>query len=100
MVNKIVLCLVIVFFCFCNKQKKSCAEVTYKNEKTSTISNYTLNVEINENKLSKIYFQNGGWLDNSHFIEPEFNSDNKTEFVSDKNVKYNVTLIDETYCNH
>lgn len=99
MVNKIILCLVIAFFCFCSKQRKSCAKVTYKNEKTGTVSNYTLNICIENNKLKVIYFPNGGWLDNSHFIEPEFNSGNQAEFVSDKNVKYSVTLIDDKQCN-
>jgi hypothetical protein len=99
MYKKILLVIIVASFCFCSKQKKSCAEVLYSNEKTGTVSNYTLNIEVNGNKLTKIYFPNGGWLNNSHFIEPDFNSRNQTEFISDKNVKYSVTLINDKLCD-
>jgi hypothetical protein len=91
--------IVLTSLSFCAKPKRCCAKIRYTNKKSGVISNYTLNVEVKNNKLKTIYFRNGGWLDNSHFTEPEFNSKNETEFISDANAKYNVILIDDKYCD-
>ena len=62
-----------------------CAEVSYYYSKTGTNSLYTLKVEIENNELVKIYWPNGGWLDNSHFSSPTISGGNAT-FESDRGV--------------
>jgi len=68
------------------------AEISYYNPKTRTQSEYTLNIEIEDDKLVKIYWSNGGWLDDSHFIPSDI-STGKAEFRSDRNYRYEISLI-------
>jgi hypothetical protein len=69
-----------------------CAVVEYYYPKTGTRSTYSLNVEIEDNKLVKIYWSNGGWLDDSHFTPPAiFNG--KARFTSDRGVDYAIEII-------
>lgn len=69
------------------------AEVRYYNPSTGTHSTYTLEVEVEDEKLVKIYWNNGGWLDDSHFTPPDI-SDGTASFESDKGYEYEVELID------
>lgn len=69
-----------------------CAEVEYYNPNTETESTYTLPVEVEDDRLFKINFPNGGWLDDSHF-EPEYIEDGKAEFTSDEGNEYKVKLL-------
>ncbi len=71
-----------------------CAEVEYYYSKTGTKSNYTLHVEIYNNDLIKIFWPNGGWLDNSHF-NPQSISSGKVDFSSFEGVDYTVTIVGE-----
>ncbi|MBL0202184.1 MAG: hypothetical protein IPP81_19110 [Chitinophagaceae bacterium] len=68
-----------------------CAVINYYYSKTGTNSTYTLKVEIEDNELVKIYWPNGGWLDNSHFNPPDI-SDGSASFVSYNGVEYTVTI--------
>lgn len=70
-----------------------CAEVEYYNPNTGTHSSYTLTVEVESNEVTKIYFPNGGWLDNDHFLTAELDEDGTVSFTSDKGYEYNVTII-------
>jgi hypothetical protein len=77
-----------------------CAEIDYYYNKTGTSSRYTLKVEIESNELVKIYWPNGGWLDNSHFNPPDI-SDGEARFESDQGVEYKVRIIGEDgECNY
>jgi hypothetical protein len=69
-----------------------CAEVTYYNPNTSTRKTYILNVEIENKELTKIYWSNGGWLDESHFTPPEMSDRGTCTFTSDKGYKYDVEI--------
>lgn len=69
-----------------------CSKVTYYNPNTSTKSNYILNVEIEDGKLIKIYFPNGGWLDDSHFTPPELDENGYFDFISDQGYAYTVKI--------
>lgn len=69
-----------------------CAEVDYYYSNTGTSSTYTLEIEIEDNNLIKIYWPNGGWLDDSHFSPPDI-SNGKATFESDKGVEYTVRVI-------
>lgn len=71
------------------------AKVTYFYPKTLTKSNYTLKVEVRDNKLIKIFWSNGGWLDDTHFLPPVL-KDGRATFISDRGVNYHVEIIDNT----
>lgn len=74
-----------------------CAEIEYYNPRTGTRSTYTLEVEIEDNELTKIYWPNGGWLDDSHFYPPHI-EDGHAEFTSDRGVEYSVEITEENGC--
>jgi predicted RNA-binding Zn-ribbon protein involved in translation (DUF1610 family) len=69
-----------------------CADVTYHNPNTGTRHTYTLNVEVEDNELTKIYWGNGGWLDESHFSPEELDSQGYCSFTSDKGYNYDVQI--------
>lgn len=74
-----------------------CAEVDYYNPNTGTHSSYTLTVEVESNEITKIYFPNGGWLDNDHFQSAELGEDGTTIFTSDKGYEYVITIIGSSH---
>lgn len=69
-----------------------CADVSYYNPNTGNSNTYTLNVEIENNELIKIYWPNGGWLDDSHFIPEELDYNGFCSFSSDKGYEYTVQI--------
>lgn len=70
------------------------AEVKYYNPKTGKRSTYTLKVEVKNDKLVKIYWSNGGWLDDSHFTPPDISS-GIAFFTSDRDYRYVVTILED-----
>ena len=86
----------------CSGEKKYddgnyCAEVKYYNPRTGTRSTYTLQVEVEKNKLTVIRFPNGGWLDDSHFKPPAIKN-GKASFVSDRNYRYEIKVLNKGAC--
>lgn len=75
-----------------------CAKVEYYNPNTGTFSVYTLEVEVENEEIVKIYWPNGGWLDDSHFTPVEI-SDGNASFTSDVGYEYEVTLLDGEDCS-
>lgn len=76
-----------------------CATVNYYNPNTGTSSTYTLEVEVENEELTTIYWPNGGWLDATHFDPPDI-SDGDAEFTSDRGYDYEVEIIGEAEnCN-
>lgn len=71
-----------------------CAEIQYYNQNTGKHSTYTLPVEVKNGELVKIQWENGGWLDESHFTAPDI-SDGTASFTSDKGYKYDIELIEK-----
>lgn len=69
-----------------------CATVTYYNPNTGTRSDYTLEVEVESNELVKIYWPNGGWLDEDHFSAQELDEDGYCSFTSDKGYEYSIQI--------
>lgn len=69
-----------------------CAGVTYYNPNTQKQSEYTLNVEVENGKLVKIFWSNGGWLDDTHFTPPDVSSSGDCSFTTDKGYQYNVSI--------
>lgn len=70
-----------------------CAEVEYYNPNTGTNNTYTLEVEVESNEVTTIYWGNGGWMDEDHFYPEELDSDGTCSFTSDKGYDYTVTII-------
>ncbi len=68
------------------------AEIEYYNPKTGTKSSYTLKIEIEDDKLVKIYWTNGGWLDDSYFIPPDISS-GEARFISDRGYRHNAKIV-------
>ena len=69
-----------------------CADVTYYNPNTGTRNTYTLEVEVESNELIKIYWNNGGWLDEDHFNAQELDGDGTCSFTSDKGYEYEIEI--------
>ena len=75
------------------------AEVSYYNGNTGTSSTYTLDVEVEDNYVTVIYWPNRGELDNSHFTPQELDSNGSCSFTSDQGYDYEVTITDPYYFN-
>jgi hypothetical protein len=71
---------------------KYCADVTYYNANTGTRHTYTLNVEVENNEMIKIYWGNGGWLDDSHFSPQELDKNGSCSFTSDRGYQYEIEI--------
>ena len=67
------------------------AEVEVYNPDTGHEATYTLNVEVEDGELTKIYWNNGGWLDDSHFSPVDI-SDGSASFEDDRGREYKVEL--------
>lgn len=70
---------------------KYSANIDYFNSETGTSNSYLLDVEIRNAKLVKIEFDNGGWLDDSHF-SPERIRNGHAEIIDDRGREFNVKL--------
>jgi hypothetical protein len=77
-----------------------CATVRYSNGNTSTNSIYILTVEVEDGKLTKIHWPNGGWLDASHFDPPHVSENGFATFTSDKGYEYDVLIKSSGECNN
>jgi hypothetical protein len=78
---------------------KYCAEVEYNNPNTEANSTYTLEVEVESNTVTTIYWNNGGWLDEDHFSADELDSEGTCSFTSDKGYEYTVTITGKNCSN-
>lgn len=76
-----------------------CAKVNYSNPNTGKQSNYRLTVHIEDNKVTRLDFPNGGWLDDSHFTPPEFNRKGIAIIKDDRDYQYIVKDLKEGECN-
>lgn len=69
------------------------AEVRYENPAINYSTYYKLKVLLEDNKLTTIYFPNGGQLDEDHFDSPEMKDRGVFEFADDRDREYEVTLV-------
>ena len=69
-----------------------CATIGYYNSSTGTSSTYTLEVEVENGKLVRINWPNGGWLDSSHFSPPELEADGACSFSTFDGKEYEVQI--------
>jgi hypothetical protein len=76
-----------------------CAKVDYYNSRTNFTNSYTLNIEVEDNKLVKINFPKGGWLDETHFTPPSFDDQGRASFSTIEGLKYEIKVIENrTLC--
>lgn len=61
------------------------------NPNTKHNATYTLEVEVENEYLIKIYWNNGGWLDDSHFSPVDI-SEGSASFTDDRGYRYSVEL--------
>lgn len=69
-----------------------CADVTYYNPNTGTNNTYSLEVEVESNELTTIYWSNGGWLDEDHFYPESLDENGYCSFTSDKGYEYEIKI--------
>ena len=67
------------------------ATIRVYNPNTGHNATYTLEVEVENEELIKIYWNNGGWLDDSHFSPADI-SDGTASFTDDRGYEYSVEL--------
>jgi len=69
------------------------ADVEYYNPNTGTRSSYTLEVEVENNRVTVINFPKGGWLDDVHIVSGgELDSDGSTRIYTDKGYEFSITI--------
>ncbi|MDG4950191.1 hypothetical protein NLM59_04585 [Weeksellaceae bacterium KMM 9724] len=76
----------------------SCAEVQVYNPSSRSNRTYILKVDVESGELVKIYWPNGGWLDDYHFDPPSI-SGGKASFVDNQDKEYQVKLIKNSNCD-
>lgn len=76
-----------------------CAEVEYYNPRTGTNSTYTLVVEVEDGRLVKIEWPNGGWLDEDHYSGVEISESGEASFESDRGNQYTIQIISSSACS-
>ena len=87
------------FIFSCNPNiDSSCAEVQVYNPSSGSNKTYTLKVDVENDELVKIYWPNGGWLDEDHFDPPNI-SGGEASFVDDRDKEYQVRLINNSNCD-
>jgi hypothetical protein len=70
-----------------------CAEVNYYNPNTGTSSTYTLEVEVYNNEVVQINWNNGGWLDEDHFTASSLDEYGTCSFTSYNGYDYTVEIV-------
>lgn len=81
---------------------KYCADIELHNWKNDKDSYYTLPVEVENNQIVKIYWSNGGYLDETHFntSEAKLNKKDKTAlFEDDRERMFLVKLLENDNCD-
>lgn len=76
-----------------------CAEVDYYNPNAGRNSVYTLEVEVESNEVTKIYWCNGGWLDEDHFTSELLDNQGECSFTSDRGYEYTIHILGKD-CNN
>lgn len=115
--SKIVFCLLICFITACTNSQSdddnedsddatnvtaNCniddgthsATVDYYNPKTGYSNTYTLNVEVEDCQVTTIYFENGGYLDNSHIDAADIDENGDANVEDDRGRTYDVHIDD------
>ncbi len=76
-----------------------CAKVHYYNPNTKDESNHHLTVQIENDKVVKLIFPKGGWLDEDHFDAPKLNRLGDATVIDDRKYKYSVNDLEDGECD-
>ena len=68
------------------------ATVDYYNSQTGYNATYTLDVEVEDNEVTVIYFNNGGYLDDDHIWPEELDEDGYAEIEGEDGKYYEVQI--------
>lgn len=69
------------------------ADVEYYNPNTGNSNTYSLEVEVVNNTVTVIHFNNGGWLDETHIVSGgELDEDGNTSIETDKGYIFDITI--------
>jgi len=77
-----------------------CAKVHYYNPNTENEGDSHLTVQIENNKVVKLVFPKGGWLDENHFDAPELNRLGEATVIDDRKYKYSVSDLEDGECEY
>ena len=78
---------------------ENCATIEYYNPDTNKHSTYTLKVYVEDNRVTDIYWNNGGVLNESHYKEYAYIEDGITFFEDDRGREFIVCLKDKEWCD-
>lgn len=78
---------------------ENCATIEYYNPDTDKHSTYTLKVNVEENRVTDIYWENGGVLNEKHFKDYAFLEDGITSFKDDRGREFIIYLTDKDWCD-
>ena len=59
-----------------------------------------MTIEIEDHRLIRIEWPNGGWLDESHFSDVEISEDGEANFESDRGYEYTVQIVGSRACRY
>ena len=68
------------------------ATVDYYNSETNYSNNYTLDVDIEDCQVVKIYFSNGGWLDEDHISPAGIDEDGNATVNGEEGKTYEIHI--------
>lgn len=77
----------------CNfKDDTYSATVDYNNSETNYSNTYTLEVEVKDCQVVKIYFPKGGWLDEDHISAADINEDGNARVEGEDGKTYEIHI--------
>ena len=68
------------------------ATVYYNNSETGHSATYTLDVEVEGNEVTTIYFESGGYLDSSHIQSAELDESGRATIYGEGGKTYDVQI--------
>jgi hypothetical protein len=69
-----------------------CADITYYNPNTGNSNDYILEVEVSNNQIYQINFNNGGWLDSEHMSPESIDENGECTIITDRNYEYSIRI--------
>ena len=77
----------------CNfKDDTYSATIDYNNSETNYSNTYTLEVEVEDCQIVKIYFPKGGWLDEDHISAAEIDNDGNATVEGEDGKTYDIHI--------
>jgi len=80
------------------KDGEYCASVHYYNPNSGNESDYHLKIEIEEGRVIKIKFPEGGWLDEDHFDPEPLDKNGEATVTDDRDYEYTISRLKKGEC--